>query len=192
MAHPSKRKGDKAELEAVQYLVASVPDLVVADPMRMLGAGRRDDVGDLRVFPDTAVQVRFYALAKLAVGLRSAACDAASQAANARYPHHLGMVKYPGARTPSVRWLATTTAWPDPGVQARDFGSAVGSAVAWVRDDVGPKPNPRARRAPVEHPGRADRVAYIHGRGAEPYFLAPMEAWLDVYRGTRTPGLAAA
>lgn len=195
MAHPSKAKGDRNERAAVAFLVAVAPDLLVDKPERMLGAGRRDDVGDLRVFPDVAVQARAYAKQHLLVGLRSSAVDAAAQAVNGRMPLGLGLVPYPNARAATqVRWIATATVWPDPDVVARDFGAAASNAVAWVRDDVGPKtkPNPRARKAPVPHPGRLERVAYVHGRGAEPYYLAPVEAWLAVYRRLREAAVVAA
>lgn len=195
MVHPSKAKGDRNERDAVAFLVATVPDLLVDKPERMLGAGRKDDVGDLRVFPDVAVQVRAYAKSYLLGGLRSAAVDAAAQAANGRMPLSLGLVPFPNARAATqVRWLATTTVWPDAELEARDFGAAASNAVAWVRDDVGPKtkPNPRARKAPVVHPDRLGRVAYIHGRDAEPYYLAPVEAWLAVYRRLRGQQSAAA
>lgn len=194
MVHPSKAKGDRNERDAVAFLVATVPDLLVDKPERMLGAGRKDDVGDLRVFPEVAVQVRAYGKASLLTGLRSAAVDAAAQAANGRMPLGLGLVPFPNARAATqVRWLATTTVWPDLELEARDFGAAASRAVAWVRDDVGPKtkPNPRARKAPVPHPDRLGRVAYIHGRDAEPYYLAPVEAWLAVYRHLRAASAAA-
>lgn len=52
MTGPAKRKGDRAEREAAQ-LVGFLLDLPVR---RLLGAGRRDDRGDLDV-PGWAVQV---------------------------------------------------------------------------------------------------------------------------------------
>lgn len=50
MANPSKRKGDKGELEAVEILKALAPDLVRPKAKRLLAAGRREDEGDLWVF----------------------------------------------------------------------------------------------------------------------------------------------
>ena len=195
MGNASKNKGDRFERDAVAFLVAVVPDLLVDKPERMLGAGRKDDVGDLRVFPDVAVQVRAYAKAYLLTGLRSAAVDAAVQATNGRMPLSLGLVPFPNARANTqVKWLAAVTAWPDPHAAPRDFGAAASRAVAWVRDDVGQKtkPSTRSRKVPVPHPNRVDRVAYIHGRDAEPYYLAPVEAWLAVYRCLRAELTAAA
>jgi hypothetical protein len=56
MAHPSKRKGDKAELE-VQALIR---DLTGYPARRALGAGRLDDMGDITGVPDTVIQVVAY------------------------------------------------------------------------------------------------------------------------------------
>jgi hypothetical protein len=53
MDNPSKRKGDRAELE-VQGLLR---DLLGVPARRALGAGRKDDVGDIHGVPDTVIQV---------------------------------------------------------------------------------------------------------------------------------------
>lgn len=53
MTSPSKRKGDTAELE-VQALLR---DLLGVPARRMLGAGRKDDVGDITGVPDVTIQV---------------------------------------------------------------------------------------------------------------------------------------
>ncbi len=52
MTSPSKRKGDRAELE-VQRLLQD--ELGVG--RRKLGAGRTDDMGDIDGVPDTVIQV---------------------------------------------------------------------------------------------------------------------------------------
>jgi hypothetical protein len=57
MPHPSKRKGDAAELE-VQALLR---DHLGVPARRALGAGRLDDIGDIAGVPDTCVQVANYA-----------------------------------------------------------------------------------------------------------------------------------
>lgn len=57
MTSPSKRKGDAAELE-VQALLR---DLLGVPARRMLGAGRKDDVGDISGVPDCTIQVANYA-----------------------------------------------------------------------------------------------------------------------------------
>ena len=78
MANPSKRKGDKAELE-VQGLLR---ELLGVPARRALGAGRRDDVGDIHGVPDTAVQVANYADLDRAV--REKLTDLVIQQENAR------------------------------------------------------------------------------------------------------------
>jgi hypothetical protein len=55
--NPSKRKGDRAELE-VQGIIR---DLTGWPARRMLGAGRLDDIGDVTGVPDTTIQVASYA-----------------------------------------------------------------------------------------------------------------------------------
>lgn len=49
----SKRKGDRAELEAE----AVIRDLTGYPARRKLGAGRKDDMGDIDAVPDTVIQV---------------------------------------------------------------------------------------------------------------------------------------
>lgn len=53
MPHPSKRKGDKAELE-VQGILR---ELLGVPARRKLGAGRKDDMGDIDGVPDTCISV---------------------------------------------------------------------------------------------------------------------------------------
>lgn len=53
MANSSKRKGDKAERE-VQTIVC---DELGVSARRALGAGRKDDKGDIHGVPDTVIQV---------------------------------------------------------------------------------------------------------------------------------------
>lgn len=90
MAHPSKRKGDRAELEAARLLA----DLTGFDVVRKLGAGRAEDTGDLYGIPDTVVQVRNYA--NIATAVRTAAALADMQAHNAATQFRFGMVRHPG------------------------------------------------------------------------------------------------
>lgn len=52
-----KRKGDRAELE-VQGLIR---DLLGYPARRALGAGRKDDIGDIHGVPDTVIQVAAWA-----------------------------------------------------------------------------------------------------------------------------------
>jgi hypothetical protein len=53
VANSSKRKGDRAELE-VQGILR---DLLGVPARRALGAGRKDDVGDISGVADTVIQV---------------------------------------------------------------------------------------------------------------------------------------
>lgn len=53
MASSSKRKGDRAELE----VQAMLRDHLGVPARRALGAGRRDDMGDITGVPNTVIQV---------------------------------------------------------------------------------------------------------------------------------------
>lgn len=116
MSNPQKNKGDKAERDAVADVTALVPDLVRGKPERYLGAGRKDDVGDIRVLDDVAIQVKHVkdpstAIAPSALGAkRQQANKQASEGWDV--PFHLGMVKFPGARPGTVRWIATGFDFP--------------------------------------------------------------------------------
>lgn len=179
MANPSKAKGDQAERDALAYLldICDGDPHLRLNPMRQLGAGRRDDIGDLAVLDDTVVQVKACNPRTLVRSVRSAAEGALAQQANALTPYAVGMTKFPGARTPTVRWIASTYQWPaelDPDAGVREFGTAVASALVYVRDDTSPAP-------------RTHRVARISGRGLPPMFVAPFEAWLDARRAAQIP-----
>lgn len=184
MANSAKAKGDRAELEAVRVLLDLVPDLCVPKAQRMLGAGRREDVGDLHVFSDVAIQVRNYAMPQLGTAIRSAAADSFVQAGNApvRLDFALGMVPVPRAQATSVRWLATTLPdqWPGgtPVSQSRhpvEFPT-VSRMLTWVRDDEGPYG--------YEARPRMSRMALLTGPGQH-VLVAPIEAWLADYRIAR-------
>lgn len=179
MANPQKQKGDRAEREAVAELVSHVPDLVVLDAQRKLGAGRKADTGDLAVFVDVAIQVK--SMARLGTALREAAAGAATQAARARVSFALGMAPVPRARKGTVRWLAACLEWPDvhlAGDEVARFAS-LDKLIEHLRNDgIG---IPRERR-----------VAMLVRAGADPVVVAPIEAWLAAYRRERTAsGLAA-
>ena len=53
MTSPSKRKGDRGELEVQTMLREELG----VPARRALGAGRKDDMGDIDGVPDTAIQV---------------------------------------------------------------------------------------------------------------------------------------
>jgi hypothetical protein len=57
MANPSKRKGDRAELEIQGWFWNELG----VKARRALGAGRKDDVGDIHGVPDTVISVANYA-----------------------------------------------------------------------------------------------------------------------------------
>ena len=57
MTNSAKVKGDRAEREVERLL----PELVGVAVRRALGAGRRDDRGDIFGLPDTALQVAAWA-----------------------------------------------------------------------------------------------------------------------------------
>lgn len=182
MANTSKIKGDRAERAAVEYLVAACPDLCLPKAQRMLGAGRAEDIGDLYVFPDVAVQVRSYAMSQIGTAVRSSAKDAALQAANGDMPFALGLVPFPRARTGTVRWLACVQQWPaNLPVEPVAF-SMVSRALTWVRDDDGP-------HGYLPHP-RATRIARLAGGDTSAVLIAPIEAWLDAYRSVAETRLA--
>lgn len=113
MANPNKRKGDAAEREAVVALLELAPDLAVWNAQRMLGAGRKEDVGDLLVFPDVTIQVKAAKPENLSRAIYQAADGAKVQAARARKPFALGLVQVPRARkVGAVRWMAVVHDWP--------------------------------------------------------------------------------
>ena len=57
MSNPAKNKGDRAEREAAELL----SKLTGHTARRELGAGRKDDQGDIDGLPDLTVQVAFWA-----------------------------------------------------------------------------------------------------------------------------------
>lgn len=169
VANASKKKGDRFEREAAAYLIDQAPDLVLPDCQRYLGAGRKDDIGDLRAFHDTTVQVKAYndPLAAIRLGV----AGARAQSTRADTALHLGMVPVPRASKTDpnvVRWLACTYEWPTP-VETESWGLA-GRAVNWVR----------TADQPID-----SRVTSISTRGLEPFYLGSMQAWLAAYRTRR-------
>ncbi len=77
MTSPSKRKGDKAELEVQRLL----QDELGIPARRALGAGRKDDIGDITGIPDAVVQVT--AKADLARAIREKLPEVEQQRKNA-------------------------------------------------------------------------------------------------------------
>jgi hypothetical protein len=93
VAHPAKRKGDAAELEAARLLA----DLTGWPVRRKLGAGRADDTGDLDGIPDTCIQVKNYPR-DIARAVRETLDELPQQWANAGCCFAAGLVRRPGGR----------------------------------------------------------------------------------------------
>lgn len=179
MANPSKAKGDAMERECVQTLIQLAPDLCCEDPMRMLGAGRKDDIGDLRVFDGVTMQVKAYK--NVPKGCRLAAMGAEEQRLRARHAFGVGLVPVPRAlknRPDRVRWLAVSLDWPDPLVgqlattetfQAASFAKAL----AWLTDKDGD--------IPID-----ERVVELVMTGKPTLWIGPLQAWLSDYRMSLT------
>lgn len=91
MANPSKRKGDRGELELARLLEAELGIRV----QRKLGAGRKEDTGDLHglAFP---VQAKNYV--DITRALREALNGARDQRQNAGAPCAAGAVRLRGGR----------------------------------------------------------------------------------------------
>ncbi|WP_375000166.1 hypothetical protein [Aeromicrobium sp. CTD01-1L150] len=181
MTNSSKSKGDRGEREAVAVLKHLSPHLLVDRPDRFLGAGRKDDEGDLRVFPDTSVQVKAWGISTIGTALRSAAAGAERQRLNARFDLGVGLVPIPRARNGTVRWLAavqTSCQWPTPVIEDPVEFSMISRLLAWLRDDAGP----HGYLAIPRH----ERIGLLcGGNSATDIYVAPLEAWLAAYETYR-------
>lgn len=98
MAHPSKRKGDKGELEAA----AICTELFGLPVRRKLGAGRKDDTGDLDGLPRHVVQIADWA--NIAAAVRIKPKEAEQQRVNAQAEHAATMIRLRGGE-----WRVTLT-----------------------------------------------------------------------------------
>jgi len=165
MVNASKAKGDRAELEAVRAITELCPDLIVWNAQRMLGAGRKEDIGDLLVFPDAAVQVKAFKATALSAGLYSAASGATEQAQRARHPFALGLVLVPRARLAgAVRWAASVNEWPV------EREHAISSSSIAALDAV------RAAGPVMEFTTQVQR------KNASPIIVASLQSWVLAYR----------
>jgi hypothetical protein len=81
VTHPSKRKGDRAELEAQGIL----RDLLGVPARRKLGAGRKDDMGDIDGVPDTVISVGNIARLSEAVREKPRECETQQARAGALF-----------------------------------------------------------------------------------------------------------
>lgn len=91
MANPAKAKGDRGEREAAEKLT----ELTGFPVRRKLGAGRKDDTGDLDGLPGHALQVANWA--DTAAAARQKPLGAEQQAANAGLPFAATLVRFRGA-----------------------------------------------------------------------------------------------
>jgi hypothetical protein len=89
----SKRKGDRAELEAAGLIR---DHLGYPAACRELGAGRRDDVGDIHGVPQFVIQVANWADVDAAA--RQKPRTAEQQRVNAREPFASTFVRWPRVR----------------------------------------------------------------------------------------------
>lgn len=90
MANPQKQKGDRAELEAATML----SELTGYRCQRMLGAGRKDDIGDIAGIPGHAIQVANWSDTAAAAVQKPR--GAQRQAENAMVPHAMTLVRFKG------------------------------------------------------------------------------------------------
>lgn len=81
MTGRAKRKGDDAERE-VQGLLR---DLLGVPARRKLGAGRKDDIGDIDGVPDTVIQVANYTDIARAIREKLPECEAQRERAGATH-----------------------------------------------------------------------------------------------------------
>jgi hypothetical protein len=81
MTSPSKRKGDRAELE-VQGLLR---DHLGVPARRQLGAGRKDDIGDIAGVPNTCISVGNIARLSEAVREKTRECEVQQERAGALF-----------------------------------------------------------------------------------------------------------
>jgi len=167
----SKNKGDRGEREAVEVLKDLAPDLVLPNAMRKLGAGRKEDTGDLHVFEDVTIQVK--CLKHIGDALRQAATGALVQSERAGTRFHVGMAPVPNARRDGVRWICAATHWPSTPHDELPSFTDVTKAVEYLRHDTSCAIEPHSR------------VAVVERKGHDLLFVAPVTVWVDALRAAR-------
>lgn len=169
-----KQKGDQAEREAVAMLVGMAPkDLVVDRPGRKFGAGQMFDVGDLDVFPDVTIQVKW--MKSLPPAVLQALRGAIVQQSNAKTAHHLGLARTTG-RCPE-RWLATWTHWPSAPPATKPLGE-FGNCPAAIR----------AITSCDNGLSRHERFVSFQSAATGTVFVGTVETWLHSYRASKEGG----
>lgn len=108
MTNSAKNKGDRAELEAARILEHHLGWQV----SRKLGAGRKEDTGDLYVHehPDLVIQVKNWPSNTLG-SFHAARDDADAQARNAGVPFRFGMVRTRGGVWTAVCSIEAAAVW---------------------------------------------------------------------------------
>lgn len=117
MVHPSKRKGDRGELEAAHLLT----NLLGFKVERKLGAGRAEDTGDLYGVHDWTLEVK--RTSSVAIGVRDGLADVVREQANAGSTYGAALVRADGgqwfvAMTPEQFCAAVRATLPDHGADA--------------------------------------------------------------------------
>jgi len=98
MANPKKRKGDDAERQLAKTLT-----VLLQKPMRRtLGAGRKDDIGDIDGIDDTAIQVKHWQ--DITAAITQGIGQLARQQNNKKAAHGVLFIKHR-----KHGWLAVTT-----------------------------------------------------------------------------------
>jgi hypothetical protein len=82
MTNSAKNKGDRAERE-VEALLRDLLDL--PNVRRALGAGRKDDVGDIHGIPNTVIQVAAWNDILAAIRSKLVGCQDQQKNANAKF-----------------------------------------------------------------------------------------------------------
>ena len=168
----SKNKGDRAEREAVEVLKDLAQDLVLPNAMRKLGAGRREDTGDLHVFSDVTIQVK--SLKNPVDALRAAASGALVQSERAQTRWHVGMAPLPRARKSGIHWLCVTSEWPTSPIGLFPQFGTTGTAIEYIRSD-----SKFIMVIPTE------RLAMVTRQGKGSLFISSVDAWVDALRAAR-------
>lgn len=192
MTNTQKNKGDRAERDAIAYLTRRYPFLTSGRARRVLGAGRKDDEGDILVFDGVSIQVK--AWDAVGAALKAAAAGALTQRVNAGNKIGVGMVKVPRARGTTPKWLAVAYAHEWPGEEA-DWPlfrrrSTMFRWLALEKDEPGLSQATTAKeRAKFLPPARAaieERIC-MWVDGGQYFVVAPIEAWVTAWAGVDRP-----
>lgn len=189
MANAQKRKGDQAERDYLAHFTTVYPHLARPDAMRHLGAGRRDDVGDVRVMYGVACQVKHWS--NVSAAIFDAVRGVRRQRFNGGDLLGVGIVKVPRARPPRPVWIACALEdeWPAPVSDSAPLFRQSGRLLTWLATTEDPPAVARARSAartvaqrralPPAPAPREERAAVLQV-GQARYVVGTEEAWLRV------------